>query len=372
MGQVLSARGTGPADVEVKAVVDAREWTNAAEVRSFLGVVNFTARFMPDLASVAAPLRQLTKSGEPFVWGPEQQQSFDELKKRLSSAETLGYFDKNAPTKVIADANPRPVGLGAVLVQEQGRVIIYASRSLSDTERRYSQTEKEALAIAWACERFHAYLYGAEFELMTDHKPLECIFSLKSKTCTRIERWLLRMQPNKFTVKYIPGPKDIADPLSRHLCVMPPSEHKDQTEESVKWVAQESTPVALTTREIERTSEQDAELKSVQEFLLNGKWHALEFKEYLPELGELSAIGKLVLRGTRMVIPKHLRCQVLELAHEGHPGVVAIKQRLRTKLWWPDIDKEVERACKTCHGCQLVSQPTKPEPMTRTALPTAP
>ena len=186
MGHVLSARGTGPADVEVKAFVDAREWTNAAEVRSFLGLVNFTARFMPDLATVSATLRQLTKSGEPFVWGPEQQQSFDELKKRPSSAETLSYFDKNAPTKVIADASP--VGLGAVQVQEQGRFIIYASRSLSDTESRYFQTEKEALAIVWACERFHAYLCGAEFELMTDHKPLECIFSLESKTCTRIER----------------------------------------------------------------------------------------------------------------------------------------------------------------------------------------
>ena len=131
MGHVLSARGIGPADVKVKAVVDACEPTNAAEVRSFLGPVNFTARFIPDLATVSAPLRQLTKSGEPFVWGPEQQQSFDELKKRLSSAETLGYFDKNAPAKVIAEASP--VGLGAVLVQEQGeelRVISYASRSL--------------------------------------------------------------------------------------------------------------------------------------------------------------------------------------------------------------------------------------------------
>ena len=88
--------------------------------------------------------------------------------------------------------------------------------------------------------------------------------------------------------------------------------------------------------------------------------------------GELSAIVKLVLRGTRIVIPKQLRCQVLELAHEGHPGIVAMKQRLRTKVWSPGIDKEVERACKTCHGCQLVSQPTKPEPMTRTELPTAP
>ena len=132
MGHVLSALGFSPADVKVKAVVDACEPTNAAEVRSFLGPVNFTARFIPDLATVSAPLRQLTKSGEPFVWGPEQQQSFDELKKRLSSAETLGYFDKNAPAKVIADGSP--VGLGAVLVQELGeelRVISYANRSLS-------------------------------------------------------------------------------------------------------------------------------------------------------------------------------------------------------------------------------------------------
>ena len=170
-----------------------------------------------------------------------------------------------------------------------------------------------------------------EFELMTDHKPLECIFSPKSKTCARIERWLLRMQPYRFTVKYIPGPKNIADSLSRLLCAMPPSEHKDQTEEYVKWVAQESTPVALTTREIERASEHDPELKSVRESLLKGKWHALEFQEFLPVRGELSAIGKLVLRGTRIVIPKQLRCQVLQLAYEGQPGIVAIKQCLRTK-----------------------------------------
>ena len=83
-------------------------------------------------------------------------------------------------------------------------------------------------------------------------------------------------------------------------------------------------------------------------------------------------IGKFVLRGTRIVLPKQLRCQELKLALESYPGSVAMKQRLRTKVWWPGIDKEAEGVCKTCHGCQLISQPLKPEPMVRTELPSAP
>ena len=113
-----------------------------------------------------------------FERGSRQQQSFEQLKLLLASAETLAFFDINAPTQVIADASP--VGLGAVLVQEQhveSGVICNACRSLRDVEKRYSQTEKEALGLAWACERFNMYLYGTEFELLTDHKPLECIYS---------------------------------------------------------------------------------------------------------------------------------------------------------------------------------------------------
>ena len=217
------------------------------------------------------------------------------------------------------------------------------------------------------CASFYTDLYGAEFELMTDHKPLQCILSPKSKTCARNERWRPRMQPHKFSVKYIPGPKNIADSSSRLL--HPTSNSKD---EYVKWVAQESTPVALTTREIDSASEKDPELQSVRECLLSGKCHDIEFKEYLPMRSELCAIGKVVLRRTRIVVPKELRSHVLELALEGHPGIVAMKQRLRSKVWWPGIDKNAERICKTCHRCELVSQPLKPEPMTRTQFPSAP
>ena len=175
MGYLLSNQGIGPTESRVEAVVDAREPQNAEEVRSFLGLVNFSARFIPNLASIAEPLHRLTRKQTPFVWGTEQQGAFDALKDSLANAETLAYFDSNAEeTKLITDASP--VGLGAVLTQVQGgceRVVAYASRSLTDVERRYSQTEKEALGLVWGCERFHMYLYGVEFTLLTDHKPLE-------------------------------------------------------------------------------------------------------------------------------------------------------------------------------------------------------
>ena len=143
-------------------------------------------------------------------------------------------------------------------------------------------------------------------------------------------------------------------------------------DEYVKLVATESTPIAMTTCEVERASEYDSELESVRESLLTGNWHSMKFKQYVPVRRELCATGMLVLCGTRIVIPQTLCTQVLKLAHEGHPGIVAMKQRLRSKVWWPGIDKEAEKFCKHCHGCQLVSQPNKPEPMSRTELPNAP
>ena len=109
-------------------------------------------------------------------------------KESLAKAGTLAYFNKDAPTKIIADASP--VGLGAVLIQSQrgeNVPICYVSRGLTDCERRYSQTEKEALALVWACERLHPYVYGRQFDLVTDHKPLESIYSPRSKPCARIE-----------------------------------------------------------------------------------------------------------------------------------------------------------------------------------------
>ena len=376
MGLMLTTKGIGPTEEKVKAIVEAREPQNVSEVRSFLGLANYNAWFIPDFATVTEPLRKLTKKGVCFKFGGEQRKAFNELKSRLASAETLGYFNKDAKTLIIADASP--VGLGAVLVQEQQgrkRVISYASKSLSDVEKRYSQTEKEALAVVWACERFHVYLYGIEFELYTDPKPLATIYSNKSKPCARIERWILRLQPYSFKVKYLPGEKNIADSLS---CLLQEENQADSTvahkvsDVFVRFVAVTSTPRAMTTCEIEEASAEDEEFSELRNCIMRGTWRNDQLKQYIPVASELCVIGKLILRGTRIVIPSQLRSRVLTLAHKGHPGIVSMKQRLQSKVWWPGVDKEAEKFCKTCFGCQLVSSPAHPEPIKSTPLPQGP
>ena len=372
MGLVLSHQGIGPTEEKVKAVNEAREPQSVSEVKSFLGLVNFNARFIPDLATVAEPLRRLTKKGEPFVFGPEQQAAFTELKRRLTQAETLGYFDRSAKTKIIADASP--VGLGAVLVQEHNgdnRVICYASRGLSEVERRYSQTEREALGLVWACEKFHVYLYGIEFELWTDHKPLEFIYSRRSRPSARIERWVLRLQPYAFSVKYLPGQLNIADALSR-LTKIEEKESRSVAEEYIRFVANTAVLQAMTVEEIERESAVDDELETLRECIKTGNWENSDCPGYKPIRDELCLFGNIVLRGTRIVVPKKLRERVIELGHEGHQGVVKMKQRLRTKVWWPGIDKDAENFCKTCHGCQVVGGLCNPEPLHMTELPQGP
>ena len=231
------------------------------------------------------------------------------------------------------------------------------------------------MAVVWACERFHVYLYGIEFELYTDHKPLETIYSSRSKPCARIERWILRLQPYKFQVKYLPGNQNIADPLSRLLQAdeqaEPSSAHK-VSDEFVRFVAVTATPQAMTTREIEEASAEDREFVELRQCIKDGNWKGDQHKQYIPVCSELCVIGKLILRGTRIVIPSKLRSRVLSLAHEGHPGIVSMKQRLRSKVWWPGIDKDTEKFCKTCYGCQLVSSPANPEPIKSTPLPSGP
>lgn len=204
LGHNLSAEGIAPAYDKVHSILQFRSPQTKEELRSFLGLVTYVSKFIPDLATVNSPLRNLLKQDSPYEWKTEHQKSFDELKFRIGSVTHLGYFDPQDRTLLVTDASG--VGLGAVLIQfkdNQPRVISYASKSLSDAEKKYPIIEKEALGIVWAIERFRIYLMGITFELETDHRPLETLFSTTSRPTARIERWILRVQAFKFKVNVL-------------------------------------------------------------------------------------------------------------------------------------------------------------------------
>ena len=184
-----------------------------------------------------------------------------------------------------------------------------------------------------------------KFELETDHKPLKYIYSKTSKPSARIERWVLRLQSYDFDVVYKPGSTNIADALSR----LNKNEHINTAEQEIYdfvcEIAVHSTPVALTTREIEKASAIDPEIDELRRCIKTGDWASCKLSSYLHVRNELCCYGQLLLRGTRLIIPKSLREQVLQLAHEGHQGIVKTKNRLRSKVWWPKMDTEAERLC---------------------------
>ncbi|XP_022791503.1 uncharacterized protein K02A2.6-like [Stylophora pistillata] len=265
------------------------------------------------------------------------------------------------------------MGLGAVLTQLHGsewRVIGYASRRLSDVERRYSQTEKEALDLVWASERFNMYVFGREFELETDHKPLEYIYSQKSKPSAGVERWVLRLQTYHFSVVYRPDKTNIADALSRLNCGFQSDDGEDY--DFVHTAVERSVPCAFTPAEIEKASAEDMELNLIKECVQTGDCSQCNVPAHLHVKNELCTYSGLHLRGSRLVIPRELRPRVLELAHEGHQGIVKTKCRLRSKVWWPKMDADAEKLCRSCHGCQVVSEYAPPKPMARAFPPSGP
>nr|DAA65000.1 TPA_exp: gag-pol protein [Drosophila ananassae] len=374
LGHILSAKGIEVDPEKIDTIRSFRAPKNKEKTRSFLGLVTYVGKFIPDLAHHTDTLRKLLKTENKFTWGEAERMAFSNLKDQLAEVPRLAYFNPKHRTRVIADASP--VALGHVLLQFSDKgdplIISFASKALSEVETRYSQTEKESLALVWAVEKFYYYLAGLHFELVTDHKPLEAIFKPTSKPPARIERWLLRLQSYKFTVIYKAGKENISDALSR-LCQLSTAKEMDpKTEYSILRLVQSSVPKCLTISNMVEFSLRDEEIIDAISCLQNNSWKPEASTNFYPFRNELSSIGSLLLRGNRIVVPTPLREQTLELAHEGHPGETAMKRRLRSKVWWPQMDRAVEKFVKACRDCCLVSQAPRPPPMDRHLFPTGP
>ncbi|KAF2903689.1 hypothetical protein ILUMI_02484 [Ignelater luminosus] len=343
MGHILSEKGIQPLESKIEAIESFRQPQTKEEVRSFLGLVNYVGKFIPDLATTTEPLRRLIRQDVHFKWTRETERAFEKLKKQLVTPSVLGYFDPEKKTQLITDASP--VALAGVLVQydknNKPSIISYGSKSLTEQEKRYSQTEKEALAIVWACEKFKIYLIGIKFELITDHKPLEVIYSVKSKPCARIERWVLRLQSFNYTVKYKSGKSNIADCLSRLISIKTAKPFDPHAEEYIHNIIFEAKPKALSLRTIEQATKKDGEIQRIKTSLNSNRCQE-EDRACCMIKDELCTMRNILLRGTRIVIPQSLRQLVVKLGHEGHPGMMKMEGILRTKVWWPKMNQAVE------------------------------
>ena len=231
VGHIVSAEGVEPDPDKVEKV---KEWptpTNPDDVRRFLGFVGYYRRFIKDFSKIARPLSDLvpepTKKArrkpsnsiipDKWIWGAQQQDAFDNLKRQLISFPILGFPEYNMPFEVHTDASSK--GLGAVLYQEQKgtkRVIAYASRGLTRSEKNYAVHKLEFLALKWAItERFYDYLYGSKFKVYTDNNPLTYVLSSAKLDATG-QRWIASLAQFDFSICYRSGLKNgDADALSR-------------------------------------------------------------------------------------------------------------------------------------------------------------
>ncbi|KAM9552819.1 uncharacterized protein ACWYII_034841 [Salvelinus alpinus] len=206
VGDVLSEDGVKPDPRKTSAVNNMERPKNKDDVRRFMGMITYIAKLILQLSAQSAPLRCLLEQKNEWECSHEQENCFKILKKTITEEPVLRFYDPEKSTRISADESQ--FGLGAVLLQHDDtwQPVTYASRALTGAETRYAQIEKELLVSTYACERFHQYVYGRDFEVGTDHKPLVSIMSKPLNDCPmRIQRMLIRLQKYDVKMIYTPG-----------------------------------------------------------------------------------------------------------------------------------------------------------------------
>lgn len=360
MGHTISDKGLEIDPAKVSAINLYPVPKNITQLRTFLGMVNFLSKFIPNMSDVLHPLNNLLQKDVSWNWAPSQQQAFATVKKNIIESANLTIFDPRKATTIENDASE--FGLGSVLLQEN-RPIAYASRSLSTSERNYAQIEKEMLAIVFGLNKFHHYVYGMkELAIITDHMPLVSIMTKPlSKAPKRIQSMLLRVQEYPFNLQYRPGTKiPVADALSRSPVDAP---------EQVNFISNlEDSPLNRSRfLQIREATENDSQMQKLKQTISAG-WPTTrneidsELASYFNYRDEMTIENGIILRGERIVIPKSMRYEMKQKVHAGHTGINSCLRRARTYIFWPGMSAEIRNFVETCATCASfqAKQPMQP------------
>ncbi|XP_031336012.1 uncharacterized protein K02A2.6-like isoform X3 [Photinus pyralis] len=264
------------------------------------------------------------------------------------------HYDVKKPIVIAVDASQ--YGVGAVMSHLSDGVehpIMFASSTLSNREKNYAQIQKEALAIMFAVRKFHKYIYGRKFTLITDHLPLRTILNVKTGIPTlatsRLQRWALELSAYDYEIKYKKGNENAnADFFSRL-----PSE-SILNEDVLSFSEFNEIPLSVT--DVSMSTKKDKVIARVLEYTKKGwpdKLPDLGLKDYFSKRHELNIENECLLWGNRLVIPFDLREKVLEILHSQHIGIARMKMLARSEVWWPSMDLHIEEHVKRCEMCQL-------------------
>ena len=354
VGHVLSSDRLKPNPRKIEVIKKMPRPTNCEELKRFLGMVTYVAKFIPNMAQITAPLRQLLEKNVEWFWDHEQEKAFIALKAAIVDPPVLKFFDQKETVCLSVHASSK--GMGAVLLQND-RPVAYASKALTSCQQSYSQIEKEMLAIIYGCEHFHQYLYGQrEVIVESDHKPLEAILRKSiHQAPLRLKRMILRLKPYATKVKYTPGSQLlIADALSRSQMSAPMNDPAYEFEVNVL----ESRQISETVFEklVEETKK-DAEHQQLHTVVIDG-WPQtrletpIEVRPYWSYREDINCYDGLMFKGDRVIVPHVFRPEILDRIHAAHLGIEKCKVRARGSVFWPGmstaIHELVSQLCRTC------------------------
>jgi hypothetical protein len=327
LGHRIAAGGISPDPEKIRAVRGLVPPSSLKELRSFLGLASYYRRFIKDFAKIAAPLYD-SLSDKSFAWTADHQRIFIRIKEAITSEPVLDHFHEERETRLQTDASGS--GLGAVLVQmHEGkeRVVAFASRRLSKAEEKCHSSETECLAVVWAIKKFHPYLYGRPFKVVTDSIALKYLRS-KANLSPKLVRWALELQEYDFEILHRSGTANgNADALSRLTVATIDSE-------------------ALLDEEVRAEQESYARSRSISEKLARGE-----------TVGDYHLTQGLLFYRGKLYIPPALREKAMKLCHEasmaGHPGIYKTERRLRERFYiGPKAVAQVAKFIKRCRVCQ--------------------
>jgi len=379
LGHLIGSEGIKADPEKTQAIVNFPTPGNRKELRRFFGIVNYLGKFSASLSENSGILRQLLGKENDWHWSTEHEEEFQRLKSIMASTPTLLPFRLGAQTMLSADASS--YGLGAAIFQQVDgtwKPVAYASRSLSPTEKRYAQIEKEALAICWACEKFSYFLVGTHFLVETDHKPLLAVLSSKelAKLPVRVQRFRLRMMAYCYDIIYTPGQKlVVADALSRS-----PNPVGEQVTGSGEpsLVLELISMLPISSHRLDRIKASMLEDEAGMILLKNIEhgWPASKnveevVKPFYAFREFLTSVQGIVYYLDRIYIPLMERDKILKDIHRGHQGETKCIRRAGELVWWPGMSSDIRNMVRECTTCEEFRRKPR-EPLLSTPLPERP